>query len=711
MTKRTCLLTTLIVTVITVLSLWPAAGLITGWNDNDGSATRAASSDATALEDSNGSQSNATTATLEGAGDKKGEALATGTSSSTLTTTEFAPYPKILYPYSTTVQSGVIRYVSQKQGKAYYYTDYWGPNKPEKTRVYCKSADVSMALSYLGIELLPKDIIAACKKAGGSEGICYNYDWGTAKRYTFTNSSSMKNFLQAVDNYLNGGGVYSPPIIRLSNNSYSTKQHYVVVLAKKNATTYEILDPQRDNRWELSVLNGAFKYYCGTSPITDIYQYYLPQATQLEGASTPTTMKAGAIFVPKGNFSGNQTITNVTAGCYDMDGKPQSSCYQTAAPNSVGYDLANMSNKLKFNSLSPGIYNYVVQATVGGKARTYLSKRFTVLNNTKNIGNATFYFDSGCNVKYCTVPNGKSDGNNIDLCLTRNTESPYMRFQAEYVGGGYYTMRNVGSGRYLTVYKSRPDSGTRVIQNAMVKRDGQYWQILPTGNGNYYLVPKCATDSCLTVTSGTAAEGTKLQIKTADQSDAQSWLLRYTRTLITTNRNTSDGVQLKWDAIAGASGYRIYRKASGDSDWARVRTFFSEKTTSWTNGSVKNGTKYTYVMRSFYGSKESPTCPSRSVIRLCAPSVRSAWNSSARALTVTWSTNCKGSGYQICYATNSSFQGAKTVTVKGTSSSRKTLSGLSRGRKYYVKVRAYKTCSGATNASDWSSARVVRVVW
>lgn len=68
-----------------------------------------------------------------------------------------------------------------------------------------------MALSYLGIELLPKDIIAACKKAGGSEGICYNYDWGTAKRYTFTNSSSMKNFLQAVDNYLNGGGVYSPP--------------------------------------------------------------------------------------------------------------------------------------------------------------------------------------------------------------------------------------------------------------------------------------------------------------------------------------------------------------------------------------------------------------------------------------------------------------------------------------------------------------------
>lgn len=53
------------------------------------------------------------------------------------------------------------------------------------------------------------------------------------------------------------------------------------------------------------------------------------------------------------------------------------------------------------------------------------------------------------------------------------------------------------------------------------------------------------------------------------------------------------------------------------------------------------------------------------------------------------------SGYQIVLATNKSFtKGVKKVTVSGSKAVSKTVTGLSKGKTYYVKVRAYKTVNG-----------------
>lgn len=47
-------------------------------------------------------------------------------------------------------------------------------------------------------------------------------------------------------------------------------------------------------------------------------------------------------------------------------------------------------------------------------------------------------------------------------------------------------------------------------------------------------------------------------------------------------------------------------------------------------------------------------------------------------------------GYQILYADNAKMKGANSVIVKKTST---TLKNLQRGKKCYIKVRAYKTDS------------------
>ena len=178
------------------------------------------------------------------------------------------------------------------------------------------------------------------------------------------------------------------------------------------------------------------KYY--TSTFTNIYQYHKEQKTKLKNASKPGTLTEGSIFAPKGQLYGSEIITKVTAACYDMEGNAQSCCNQTAKPNSVGYDLANMNNKLKFSQLEPGIYKYVVKATTASGTKTYLTKIFTVLAKEKKLDNATFYLDSGCNIKYCAMPEDKSSKNSATICLTPNSESPYMRFKATYASNGYY---------------------------------------------------------------------------------------------------------------------------------------------------------------------------------------------------------------------------------------------------------------------------------
>ena len=69
-------------------------------------------------------------------------------------------------------------------------------------------------------------------------------------------------------------------------------------------------------------------------------------------------------------------------------------------------------------------------------------------------------------------------------------------------------------------------------------------------------------------------------------------------------------------------------------------------------------------------------------------------------------------GYQIVTASNSSFmKSVKKMTVSaGTAKTQtKTISGLTKGKTYYVKVRAYKTVNGRKVYGLYSSVKKVTV--
>ena len=177
---------------------------------------------------------------------------------------------------------------------------------------------------------------------------------------------------------------------------------------------------------------------------------------------------------------------------------------------------------------------------------------------------------------------------------------------------------------------------------------------------------------------------------------------------VSTKSNTSQGVKLGWSKNADAQGYYVYRKVLNGS-YEKIATITSADSVSYVDTKAENGTLYKYKVFAYRkidgGICKSPASSVKTIVRLKGVSVSSAKSSASQKLKVTWEKDTNATGYKIQYSTSSSFAAAntKSVTVKSNKTVTKTLSGLISKKKYYVRVRTYKTVDGTTYRSAWSS--------
>uniref|UniRef100_UPI003FEF1673 fibronectin type III domain-containing protein n=1 Tax=Ruminococcus bicirculans (ex Wegman et al. 2014) TaxID=1160721 RepID=UPI003FEF1673 len=74
---------------------------------------------------------------------------------------------------------------------------------------------------------------------------------------------------------------------------------------------------------------------------------------------------------------------------------------------------------------------------------------------------------------------------------------------------------------------------------------------------------------------------------------------------------------------------------------------------------------------------------------------------------IDWAQKGSATGYEVQYATNSKFTGAKKLDVANNKTDKMTISKLSANKKYYVKVRSYTLVKGTKYYGEWSAVKSV----
>ena len=97
-------------------------------------------------------------------------------------------------------------------------------------------------------------------------------------------------------------------------------------------------------------------------------------------------------------------------------------------------------------------------------------------------------------------------------------------------------------------------------------------------------------------------------------------------------------------------------------------------------------------------------------VKPMAVSITRAVNSAKNAIVISWKGNRTCSGYTIQYSTSKNFKsGVKTVSVNKNSTVKNTLSKLTKGKTYYIRIASLKKVGTTKLVSGWSKVKSVKI--
>ena len=167
--------------------------------------------------------------------------------------------------------------------------------------------------------------------------------------------------------------------------------------------------------------------------------------------------------------------------------------------------------------------------------------------------------------------------------------------------------------------------------------------------------------------------------------------------------SAAKGLKLTWTKVPGATHYTLYRNGKKLKTVGNVATFTDTAANT-------NGTKYTYKIEA-YTSKigKSPIYKQIAYFKLNKPAITSLKNNASKKMTINWGKNAKAAGYQIQYALKSNFSDAKSVAVTKNSIVTKTISKLTKGKTYLVRIRSYRKAGSTYCYSMWSAVKKIKI--
>lgn len=244
---------------------------------------------------------------------------------------------------------------------------------------------------------------------------------------------------------------------------------------------------------------------------------------ETDGYYTITNVKSGkALDVQSG---GMEKGTNV----WQYDNNGTSSQKWKIVKTSDGY----YSFVSKRNNLYLDIDNAKVEC--GGNVQVYTgngtsSQKFQILStdlikSDKGVEEGTYRIASALRNNSNIDIKSKLTENKANVHLWNFTGGVQQKFELEY-NNGYYTIKNVNSGKVLDVENAGLTSGSNVWQYNSNNTSAQQWIIKEAGNGYYNIISR-KNGLYLDVSGGLTDNGTNIQVYKANGSNSQKFKFVY----------------------------------------------------------------------------------------------------------------------------------------------------------------------------------------
>lgn len=172
-----------------------------------------------------------------------------------------------------------------------------------------------------------------------------------------------------------------------------------------------------------------------------------------------------------------------------------------------------------------------------------------------------------------------------------------------------------------------------------------------------------------------------------------------------------NAIELKWDKVDGANGYKIYRKLPSDKNYKELITLY-EQTDKYTDQTVTCGTTYQYVIKSFrYENGKTYTSGNNSAVSCKAvpPVVKVKVASTGyNSLNVSWVKVNGATGYRIYFKKDNAKNWTTLATFENGSLTSCEHRKLTTGVNYTYTVRAYYKDGSKTIWGDFNQTGVTK---
>ena len=197
----------------------------------------------------------------------------------------------------------------------------------------------------------------------------------------------------------------------------------------------------------------------------------------------------------------------------------------------------------------------------GTNAQKFKFNSTEVIEGTRSINDGIYKISSYENKNSALDISGASKDDRANVQLWSYCNVLQQKFRITYDGNGYYSIKNVNSGKFLDVAGGVARNGTNVQQYEGNNSLAQKWIIRKNNDNSFNIISAC-DDMFLDMSNGSTTNGTNIQIYRQNNTNAQKFYFEQVTAIeLTSGTYGSSGLKVKGDS--NGQNLRYYKIGDG----------------------------------------------------------------------------------------------------------------------------------------------------